>query len=748
MNSKPQFIPPRTIDLKAATGIGVGAMIGGGILILAGVAFSVGGPSAILAFLLNGAIAIITALSFAEMASASPQNGGTYTFAKKALTVQIAFGVGWVVWFASLAAAAFYALGFAAFVVFALQQIPFIGFEHLLQHRITLAFLALLAVLGYGFKLSRSTSSGGNLANVAKLLVFAILIAGGFAALFRTPFSEITHSFDTFFTGGFSGVIAAMGYSFVAFQGFVLIAFAAGEIKNPETTILKSMLTTIAIALGIYIPLLLVVMTVGIPTGETLTNMSSTYPETLVVVTAQNYLGSFGFWLVLLAGIFSMLTALQANLFAASRIAFSMAKDRTLTRRLAKVDRRYGTPSTAIFATTGVVVLMILLLPDVASAAAASSLIFLLSFVLAHGITILMRERSDPADSVGSSAKKPTSYRMPYYPAIPIIGIVASLGLATFQSIMEPTAGVIALLCLFVGGVLFVSFFVREALVADASEEARDPDMAKLRGHSPLVLLPISNPANAGSKIFLAKALAPPKVGRVLLLSIVSPSSDREKLNLRLSNNREVVHSALGTSFDTGLRPDTLITIAQRPMPEIERVARLHRCESLLLGLSDFSNKKTKASLESLIKNVRCDVVVFRQPIEGWNITKAKSVLIPVAGFGSHDVLRARIAASLWRASRPEVTFLQVLPASTSKEQHRRNRHRLEQFAASIIPGTTRTRVVLSDDPQSELVRITGEHDVVIMGLRKSVGDEPVFGEIHLRMAKDTDTALIFISKK
>lgn len=722
-------------------------MIGGGILILAGVAFSVGGPSAILAFLLNGVIAVITALSFAEMASASPQNGGTYTFAKKALTVQIAFGVGWVVWFASLAAAAFYALGFAAFVVFTLQQIPFIGFENVLQHRVTLAILALLAALGYGFKLSRSKSSGGYLVNLGKLLVFAILIAGGFAALFRTPFSEISHSFDTFFTGGFSGVIAAMGYSFVAFQGFVLIAFAAGEIKNPETNILKSMLTTIAIALGVYIPLLLVVMTVGIPTGETLSNMSSTYPETLVVVTAQNYLGSFGFWLVLLAGIFSMLTALQANLFAASRIAFSMAKDRTLSRNLAKVDRKYGTPSVAVFATTGVVVLMIVLLPDVASAAAASSLIFLLSFVLAHGITILMRERSDTPDNVGPGAK-PASYRMPYYPAIPIIGIVASLGLATFQSIMEPTAGVIALMCLIVGGVLFVSFFVREALVADASEEARDPDMAKLRGHSPLVLLPISNPANAGSKIFLAKALAPPKVGRVLLLSIVSPSSDREKLNIRLSNNREVVHSALGTSFDTGLRPDTLITIAQRPMPEIERVARLHRCESLLLGLSNFSNKRTKTALESLIKNVKCDVVVYRQPIEGWDITKARSVLIPVAGFGSHDILRARIAASLWRSSRPEVTFLQVLPASASKEQHRRNRHRLERFAASIIPGTTRTRVVLSDNPQSELVRITGEHDVVIMGLRKSIGDEPIFGEIHLRMAKDTNTALIFISKK
>jgi basic amino acid/polyamine antiporter, APA family len=113
----------RTIGFFGALGIGVGAMVGGGILALAGVAFAVSGPSAILAFILNGAIAFITALSFAEMASANPQSGGTYTYAKKALSLQVAFGVGWIVWFASLVAAVLYALGFGAFAVFALQQI-------------------------------------------------------------------------------------------------------------------------------------------------------------------------------------------------------------------------------------------------------------------------------------------------------------------------------------------------------------------------------------------------------------------------------------------------------------------------------------------------------------------------------------------------------------------------------------------------------------------------------------------------
>ncbi|MEO6872349.1 MAG: amino acid permease, partial [Chthoniobacterales bacterium] len=77
---------------------------------LAGAAFSATGPSAVLAFALNGIIALLTALSFSEMAAAFPESGGTYTFAKKVLNVRIAFAVGWVVWFASLIAAVLYAL--------------------------------------------------------------------------------------------------------------------------------------------------------------------------------------------------------------------------------------------------------------------------------------------------------------------------------------------------------------------------------------------------------------------------------------------------------------------------------------------------------------------------------------------------------------------------------------------------------------------------------------------------------------
>ena len=85
--------PERSMGLVGATSVGVGAIVGGGVLALAGVAFATTGPAALAAFALNGLIAIVTALSFAELATRFPEHGGTYAFARKVLSIEAAFTV-------------------------------------------------------------------------------------------------------------------------------------------------------------------------------------------------------------------------------------------------------------------------------------------------------------------------------------------------------------------------------------------------------------------------------------------------------------------------------------------------------------------------------------------------------------------------------------------------------------------------------------------------------------------------------
>ncbi|MCA1802623.1 MAG: hypothetical protein LC662_09200 [Rhodothermaceae bacterium] len=106
------------------------------------------------------------------------------------------------------------------------------------------------------------------------------------------------------------------------------------------------------------------------------------------------------------------------------------------------------------------------------------------------------------------------------------------------------------------------------------------------------------------------------------------------------------------------------------------------------------------------------------------------------------------MAASLWRASQPDITFLQILPTNTSNEKVRKSQKDLSRFSGRIIPGKTEARIVLSDDVKGELVRQTAEHDLVIMGLGKPGPNEKAFGSIPLSMAEETNSALIFISNK
>jgi len=172
-----------------------------------------------------------------------------------------------------------------------------------------------------------------------------------------------------------------MGYTFIALQGFDLIAAVAGEVKTPHRTIPRSMLLSLAIALVIYLPLLFIVATVGVQPDQSITALSAEHPDTIIAIAAQNYLGQFGYWLVLIAAVLSMLSALQANIFAASRVSLAMSRDRTLPQLLSFLHSRRHTPIAALIFTTLIVIAILLVIPNLAAAGAASSLIFLITFV-------------------------------------------------------------------------------------------------------------------------------------------------------------------------------------------------------------------------------------------------------------------------------------------------------------------------------------------------------------------------------
>ena len=194
----------RTIGLFGATSIGVGAIVGGGILALAGVAFAAAGPAAIVAFVLNGVIAYLTVLTFAELSARFPQSGGTYTFAKRVLSVRAAFTLGWIVFFASIVAGVLYALGFAEYALVGLGQV-WPGLPDWLAGRPGALLLALASIAFYTVTLARSPGSGGNWATIGKVAVFAVLIAAGLAVLFGRPAEGVAGKLVPFAPAGLAG---------------------------------------------------------------------------------------------------------------------------------------------------------------------------------------------------------------------------------------------------------------------------------------------------------------------------------------------------------------------------------------------------------------------------------------------------------------------------------------------------------------------------------------------------------------
>ena len=735
--------PERSLGLLGTTGVGVGAIVGGGILALAGVAFETTGPSAILAFALNGCIALITVCSFAELAARFPQSGGTYTYARNVLTVEAAFGVGWVVWFASVVAAVLYAMGFAVFLVPFAEQIALLAngeAPEWIGSRLALIAYALAAVGFYKWRLTRASGGPGQWETIGKVVVFAVLILAGFLALASEAPAPgaLGARFRPFFSDGLAGLAQAMGYTFIALQGFDLIAAIGGEVRDPKRNIPRAMFLSLGTALVIYLPLLFLIVAVGFP-DRPVVEEAARNPEILVAVAVRNFMGSAGYWLVLAAGLLSMLSALQANLLAASRFARTMGADRTLPTRFAALAPGTGTPTAAVRFSAIVIAFVVIAVPNVAAAGAVASLIFLTSFALIHMIGYLARRR----------AGEPRGFRMPFFPVLPVVGGSACVAIGLYQAVAVPPAGVLGALWLGVGAVLYSLYLAPRARAVDASSEARDPRMMKLRGRRPVVLVPIANPASAETMVTMARALAPPEVSRVQLLSVVAPppSSPAEGLPRGVRDAQAVLGGALGTALKVDLRPEAVITVDADPWGEIGRVAEATRCESLLLGVGQLDDSLMTGSLAGLIGAVDADVVILRAPAE-WTPAEARRILVPSRGGRDQSPVRARLLGSLTREAPRDITFLGVLSEKAGQAMHRRAQRDLERLARDEAGGDAHAELAIGDDLVSEVSRRTADTDLLILGFHRTGRRRAVFSTRMLTIARATDCPLLMISHR
>ena len=282
----------------------------------------------------------------------------------------------------------------------------------------------------------------------------------------------------------------------------------------------------------------------------------------------------------------------------------------------------------------------------------------------------------------------------------------------------------------------------------DAHAEARDPSLVRLRGRNPLALVPIANPANAAPMVAVASALAPPEVGRVLLLTVVAPPTEgwEGAPPPKLLSAQQVLHESMMKSFRGHLAPEALLTVAASPWREIARVAGQYRCDSLLLGLHNLAEQMESPQLERLISEVDCDVTILNAP-EGWRFGGVRRVLVPLGGRGGQDVIRARLLGALGRHPDREALFLRVLRASANKRQRRDALKELQRIAEEEAPGFGTCEVFCSDDPGETIIAQAAPDDLLILGAQRIGRRQKAFGRISLIMAHRAPCATILVSR-
>jgi len=409
--------PAASLGLLDATMVGIGAMIGAGIFVLTGLAAETAGAGAVVVFALNGGVTAFTALSYAELASAIPKNGGGYAYVHEAFPDPVSFVMGWTRWFTYMAAGALYALGFAS---------NFVEFVHLYWAGLPAtpvweAGYALVAVgLFVALNAVSTEASGGaeTLITVAKIAILGVFILFGVGAV-RT--GEFTPLFPA--EGGVATVLPAMGLTFIAFQGYDLIATVTEEVENPRKNIPRAIFLSLGVTVVIYL------LVVGVAVGTLGPERLGAAGETAVAEAAVGFMpdidlfgASLGAALIAFGAVFSTVSALNAVIIGSSRVAFAMGREGQLPRSLGQIHHAYGTPFVAVLASAAVMLVATVVAP-IQLVGNLASLFSLLGFIVVNLAVVKLR-RAQP------DLSRP--FEVPFYPVPPLLGIALNVLLALY----------------------------------------------------------------------------------------------------------------------------------------------------------------------------------------------------------------------------------------------------------------------------------------------------------------------------
>ena len=769
----------RDLSLFDITMIGVGAMIGAGIFVLTGEAAGVAGPALILSFALNGIVTIFTAMVYAELGSAIPEAGGGYLWVKEGLPGSNAFLAGWMSWFAHAVAGALYALGFGAFVYELLRMLD----VPLLHYGINLTLgkkifgVAIASIFAYiNFRGASETGKAGNIVTITKLIVIALFCFFGLKFMF---FPDWWFSFGhggglgtaqlrPFLPDetGWLGVISAMGLTFIAFEGYEIIVQAGEEVVEPRKNIPKAVFLSLVIVVPIY--MLVAFVLIGASQSnlliQALHSIGADIPASLSAQSANwqllKHVGElglakaaaqfipYGAVLILVGGILSTMSALNATTFSSTRVSFAMGRDKNLPDVFSEIHPEKRTPHLALFWTACLILFMVAFVP-LTTVAAAADIMFLLLFLQVNIAVITIRKKYGDKLAYG--------YLMPFYPIVPIIGIITKLSIALLMFDNYQLAWLYVIIWLVVGFMIYRFYAVDREREKEATPVLAEEKPLEIKPNA--VLIPLADPETSRKHIDLGARIAQHSNSQLVLLHVITvPTQLPPRAATRfVEQARPLLDKAKKYAEQYNVPISTQIRIGHQPAEAIIHTATEIKADYLIMGWKGTVHEKETvigSNIDKVLKESNTHAIVMQR--NGYK--DLNRILVPVANPATAPLGMA--VASLLAANNPKakITILHVTPYSVDKTAQDEFRHKVLDFAANteggkeaIMERASRFHFEFyeSENPEDVIVEKSADYDRIVLGTSQ---DEffrrKVFGKTPAEIGKRARCPVIFVRPK
>ncbi len=686
----------RTLSLPGAIAVSVGGMLSG-IFVLPGLAVGITGSSVWLAFLVAALCILPAVLSKSELATAMPKSGGTYVYIERAFGPLFGTIAGIGLWLSLLLKSAFSLVGLS-FYLYVLIEVD----ESYTKYIALLALLFILLLNVFGVKKVEKT----------QLVIVTISVLSLITIVFFGFNSFDSKLMEPVFSEGGSGFIAGVAFLYISYAGVTKIAAVAGEIKNPEKNLPRTMIISLLLITTVYV-LVALVLVGNVDQSVLSTDIKPIH--TLFQTIGGDYFGYFA----AVVGVITLMSMANSGVLASSRFPFAMSKDKMMPSFLGVVNSKFMTPVAAILTTSLLIGLAIVYL-DVIKIAKLASAFKVLMFIFNELSVIVLRETN-------AQWYKP-SFRSPLYPYVQLFGIVSGIVLLAFLGIMPIVSvfGVFALgfiIFLIYGrnsdrsGVIsnygILSFLFKgsssskssSSNKADNYEEMTDADaeiVVPLLGDetSTEMLVEIAASINDKSKLNTINLIEIPNQTFLEAIDIDSPISESKK--------RRVLALKKTKQIDVSYESLTTHDVAN----SINNITGQSACKWLVMEWDgrESSGIFVGNPIGWLLRNVNSSLALFKDN----GIRSFSRVLIAIRP-GRRNKRFIDVADKVCRHFGASLTLLNIVSESDSNQKIKRT----EKSSSELISETKSksvVKIIKSNNPVEAISEESASYDLLILG--------------------------------